>query len=108
MNFDCAALWVRNRRDLTDALDVTPEFLRSKQHDAGELLGIVRLCSMKAMKLISLSQDSSLITATGTSVSDVDSVLSRSGSCSEAMAFKASRRTYGRFVSFCDAVLSIQ
>ncbi|KAI0753292.1 pyridoxal phosphate-dependent transferase [Daedaleopsis nitida] len=35
VNFDASALWVRDRRALTDALDVTPEFLRSKQHDAG-------------------------------------------------------------------------
>ncbi|OJT02117.1 Tyrosine decarboxylase 1 [Trametes pubescens] len=35
VNFDASMLWVRNRRDLTDALDVTPEFLRTKQHDSG-------------------------------------------------------------------------
>ncbi|KAL1939395.1 hypothetical protein VTO73DRAFT_9951 [Trametes versicolor] len=35
VNFDASMLWVRNRLDLTDALDVTPEFLRTKQHDAG-------------------------------------------------------------------------
>ncbi|KAH9848662.1 aromatic-L-amino-acid decarboxylase [Lenzites betulinus] len=35
VNFDASMLWVRNRQDLTDALDVTPEFLRTKQHDAG-------------------------------------------------------------------------
>lgn len=29
-------LWVKSRQDLTDALDVTPEFLRTKQHDAGK------------------------------------------------------------------------
>ncbi|KAI0634101.1 aromatic-L-amino-acid decarboxylase [Trametes polyzona] len=35
VNFDASMLWVRDRRNLTDALDVTPEFLRTKQHDAG-------------------------------------------------------------------------
>ncbi|KAI0768182.1 aromatic-L-amino-acid decarboxylase [Trametes elegans] len=35
VNFDASMLWVRNRTNLTDALDVTPEFLRTKQHDAG-------------------------------------------------------------------------
>ncbi|KAI0822430.1 aromatic-L-amino-acid decarboxylase [Trametes gibbosa] len=35
VNFDASMLWVRDRPDLTNALDVTPEFLRTKQHDAG-------------------------------------------------------------------------
>ncbi|KAI0325736.1 aromatic-L-amino-acid decarboxylase [Cubamyces sp. BRFM 1775] len=35
VNFDASMLWVRSRKNLTDALDVTPEFLRTKQHDAG-------------------------------------------------------------------------
>ncbi|TBU63376.1 pyridoxal phosphate-dependent transferase [Dichomitus squalens] len=35
VNFDASALWVTDRNYLTDALDVTPEFLRTKQHDAG-------------------------------------------------------------------------
>jgi len=34
-NLDASALWVRERRRLIDALDVTPEFLRSKEGDAG-------------------------------------------------------------------------
>lgn len=34
-NFDASTLWVRNRRWLNDALDVTPEFLRTAQGDAG-------------------------------------------------------------------------
>lgn len=38
-------LWVRSRKNLTDALDVTPEFLRTKQHDAGER---ALLCSVYA------------------------------------------------------------
>ncbi|KAH9929020.1 pyridoxal phosphate-dependent transferase [Epithele typhae] len=35
VNFDATALWVRQRHDLIDALDVTPAFLRTKQYDAG-------------------------------------------------------------------------
>ncbi|KAI9056450.1 aromatic-L-amino-acid decarboxylase [Trametes sanguinea] len=35
VNFDASMLWVKSRKNLTDALDVTPEFLRTKQHDAG-------------------------------------------------------------------------
>ncbi|KAG9311512.1 pyridoxal phosphate-dependent transferase [Chiua virens] len=38
VNFDCSTLWVRDRKHLTDALDVTPEFLRSKQGDAGTVI----------------------------------------------------------------------
>ena len=34
-NFDCSAFWVEDRQALIDALDVTPEFLRTKQGDAG-------------------------------------------------------------------------
>lgn len=35
VHFDCAAYWVNDRQLLYDALDVTPEFLRTKQGDAG-------------------------------------------------------------------------
>ncbi|KAG6837809.1 hypothetical protein H0H93_016177 [Arthromyces matolae] len=35
VNFDASTLWVRDRKHLTDALDVTPPFLRTKQGDAG-------------------------------------------------------------------------
>lgn len=35
VHFDGSCLWVRHRRHLIDALDITPEFLRSKQGDAG-------------------------------------------------------------------------
>ncbi|KIM41616.1 hypothetical protein M413DRAFT_445591 [Hebeloma cylindrosporum] len=35
VNFDCSALWVRDRKKLTEALDITPIFLRTKQGDAG-------------------------------------------------------------------------
>lgn len=35
VNFDCSTLWVRDRLALTRALDVTPEFLRTKEGDAG-------------------------------------------------------------------------
>ncbi|KAJ3529049.1 hypothetical protein NM688_g7910 [Phlebia brevispora] len=38
VNFDASTLWVRNRKHLTDALDVTPEFLRTKQGDAGTVI----------------------------------------------------------------------
>lgn len=38
VNFDCSTLWVRERTLLTDALDVTPEFLRTKQADAGTVI----------------------------------------------------------------------
>ncbi|QRW21306.1 aromatic-L-amino-acid decarboxylase [Rhizoctonia solani] len=38
VNFDCSTLWVRDRTLLTDALDVTPEFLRTKQADAGAVI----------------------------------------------------------------------
>ncbi|CCM05614.1 uncharacterized protein FIBRA_07843 [Fibroporia radiculosa] len=38
VNFDAALLWVKSRKDLTDALDVTPEFLRTKQSDAGAVI----------------------------------------------------------------------
>ncbi|KAH9929907.1 pyridoxal-dependent decarboxylase conserved domain-containing protein [Epithele typhae] len=38
VNFDATALWVCQRHDLIDALDVTPAFLRTKQYDAGQSL----------------------------------------------------------------------
>ncbi|KAG2153412.1 pyridoxal phosphate-dependent transferase [Suillus clintonianus] len=38
INFDASCLWVRHRKHLTDALDVTPEFLRSKHGDAGTVI----------------------------------------------------------------------
>ncbi|KAL5631660.1 hypothetical protein ACGC1H_007243 [Rhizoctonia solani] len=38
VNFDCSTLWVRERTLLTDALDVTPEFLRTKQADTGAVI----------------------------------------------------------------------
>ncbi|KZT04883.1 uncharacterized protein LAESUDRAFT_760636 [Laetiporus sulphureus 93-53] len=38
VNFDAALLWVRSRKDFTDALDVTPEFLRTKEGDAGTVI----------------------------------------------------------------------
>ncbi|KAM6502085.1 Pyridoxal phosphate-dependent transferase [Amanita muscaria] len=37
-NFDASTLWVRDRKLLTDALDVTPPFLRTKQGDAGTVI----------------------------------------------------------------------
>ncbi|TDL17215.1 hypothetical protein BD410DRAFT_794507 [Rickenella mellea] len=38
VNFDASILWVRNREYLTDALDVTPPFLRTAQSDAGTVI----------------------------------------------------------------------
>ncbi|KAN0074486.1 Pyridoxal phosphate-dependent transferase [Tylopilus felleus] len=38
VTFDCSTLWVRERKNLTDALDVTPEYLRSKHSDAGTVI----------------------------------------------------------------------
>ncbi|KAF5317274.1 hypothetical protein D9611_004044 [Ephemerocybe angulata] len=35
VNFDFSAMWVRDRKLLTEALDVTPIFLRTKQGDEG-------------------------------------------------------------------------
>ena len=35
-NFDASTLWVRDRTNLTDALDITPEFLRTKHGDEGK------------------------------------------------------------------------
>jgi len=37
-NFDASSLWVRDRKSLTDALDVTPEFLRTKHGDGGTVI----------------------------------------------------------------------
>ncbi|KAF8220587.1 hypothetical protein L208DRAFT_747020 [Tricholoma matsutake] len=38
VNFDASGLWVRDRKHLTDALDVTPPFLRTTQGDAGTVI----------------------------------------------------------------------
>ncbi|KAH6914247.1 aromatic-L-amino-acid decarboxylase [Coprinopsis sp. MPI-PUGE-AT-0042] len=38
VNFDCSGLWVRDRKLLTDALDVTPLYLRTKEGDAGTVI----------------------------------------------------------------------
>lgn len=35
VNFDCSVFWVRDRKNLTEALDITPPFLRSTEGDAG-------------------------------------------------------------------------
>ncbi|KAI6131246.1 pyridoxal phosphate-dependent transferase [Pisolithus croceorrhizus] len=42
VNFDCSGFWVRDRASLVDALDVTPEFLRTKHGDAGKAIGFDR------------------------------------------------------------------
>ncbi|KAF8198043.1 pyridoxal phosphate-dependent transferase, partial [Pholiota molesta] len=38
VNFDCSTLWVRDRKHLTEALDITPPFLRTKHGDAGTVI----------------------------------------------------------------------
>ncbi|KAI5119405.1 hypothetical protein M0805_005948 [Coniferiporia weirii] len=38
VNFDCSALWVRDRKCLTDALDITPEFLKTKHGEEGTVI----------------------------------------------------------------------
>ncbi|KAH9934543.1 pyridoxal-dependent decarboxylase conserved domain-containing protein [Epithele typhae] len=43
VNFDATALWVCQHRDLIDALDVTPTFLRTKQYDASQSLAQLTL-----------------------------------------------------------------
>jgi len=35
VGFDCSLFFVRDRKNLTEAMDVTPAFLRSKEGDAG-------------------------------------------------------------------------
>ena len=37
-NFDCDAFWVRDRRALIETLSVTPEYLRNRASEAGEVL----------------------------------------------------------------------
>ena len=37
-NFDCACFWTTDRRTLTDALSITPEYLRNAASDAGAVL----------------------------------------------------------------------
>ncbi|KAF8348273.1 pyridoxal-dependent decarboxylase conserved domain-containing protein [Amanita rubescens] len=37
-NFDLSTLWVKDRKLLTDALDVTPPFLRNKHSEAGTVI----------------------------------------------------------------------
>jgi aromatic-L-amino-acid decarboxylase len=34
-NFDCSALWIRDRKYLLDALSITPEYLRNKATESG-------------------------------------------------------------------------
>jgi len=38
VNFDCSTLWVRDRKHLIDALDITPAFLRTKHGDEGTVI----------------------------------------------------------------------
>ncbi|KAF8317412.1 hypothetical protein DL93DRAFT_2154308 [Clavulina sp. PMI_390] len=38
VQFDASAFWVRERKHLTEALEITPSFLRTKQGDAGTVI----------------------------------------------------------------------
>ncbi|KAH7909776.1 pyridoxal phosphate-dependent transferase [Hygrophoropsis aurantiaca] len=38
INFDSSFMWVRHRQNLINALDITPEFLRTKHGDAGTVI----------------------------------------------------------------------
>lgn len=38
INFDASTLWVRDRKYLIEALDITPPFLRTKEGDAGTVI----------------------------------------------------------------------
>jgi aromatic-L-amino-acid/L-tryptophan decarboxylase len=44
VNFDCSTLWVRDRKRLTEALDITPEFLRNKHSEEGTILRLEKDC----------------------------------------------------------------
>ena len=37
-NFDCDLFWTRSRRDLTDAMSITPEYLRNAASDSGSVI----------------------------------------------------------------------
>ena len=37
-NFDCATLWVKDRTLLTDALEITPEYLKNKASESGNVI----------------------------------------------------------------------
>ncbi len=37
-NFDCSALWTRDARAITDALSITPEYLRNAPSDSGSVI----------------------------------------------------------------------
>ena len=37
-NFDCDLFWVRDRNALTDAMSITPVYLRNKESDAGQVV----------------------------------------------------------------------
>jgi len=38
VSFDCSGFWVRDRKYLTEALDITPPFLRSTEGDSGTVI----------------------------------------------------------------------
>jgi aromatic-L-amino-acid decarboxylase len=35
VSLECSGLWIRDRKNLTEALDITPPFLRSAEGDGG-------------------------------------------------------------------------
>jgi aromatic-L-amino-acid decarboxylase len=37
-NFDCTCMWVRDRRALIDALTITPDYLRNRASESGEVI----------------------------------------------------------------------
>jgi aromatic-L-amino-acid decarboxylase len=37
-NFDCSVLWVTDRRALIDALSITPDYLRNRASESGEVI----------------------------------------------------------------------
>jgi hypothetical protein len=92
-NLDASALWVRDRGQLIDALEVTPEFLRTKEGDAGTR-GDGRVHSW-FLKLTS-PQASWSITETGTCHSGGVFDLLSFGSCCVALASKDFKHTYAR------------
>jgi glutamate/tyrosine decarboxylase-like PLP-dependent enzyme len=73
-NFDCSLLYVRERKDLTSALDVTPAYLRTKEGEAG--MSLLYTCASRLMVL----QGPLSITATGSWRWAVDSVVCSCGS----------------------------
>ena len=83
VSVDCAGLWVRDRRELTEALDITPPFLRSNEADAGSWRYFCLLFTPKSVT--NVAQALSSITVTGVSYLREDSVHRNFGSLFVAM-----------------------